>query len=404
MKRKYRIPLALWLLAAVLCFTSCSAEEITSEWREYFVELSSAVREDIAEFDLREFTAVPPTSDKSFHLEPDTSDAPIGGTDSILVSHPHCETWSGERTETSPPTALGYVKTERLLLLDAEEAAERLTALGVAYSVKEAENPLAAGRVYAVEYAGVGTSDAHYINPAVPVTLYVSKTKPIFPEAAEANTVYITFDDGPEGEETFLLLDILDSYGIKATFFLLGEAMVKHPEAVEEILRRGHDIACHSMTHVYRSIYASSDALMAEVDAWTALAEELGADFSETPKLFRYPGGSVSGYLTAALRRDMNAALLERGYLVYDWTVVANDALLSQCPSGTSRYWYIIENFLETYETAKAKGEPIILLLHENIAETRSVLPWIIEYLMKDGCTFAPLSHREEQWTFADRK
>ncbi len=403
MKREYRILFAAWIAAAVLCFTSCSAEEITREWRGYFMELSAAVQSDFEEFDLREFYTAPPSSDRAFHLEPAERDAAIMGNGSLMAAHPHRETYLGEPADHSVPTAAGYVKTDFLPGLDISEASERLSALGVEYSVKEGESPLAKGRVFAVEYAGVGTGDALYINPSVPVTLYVSGDKPDFPKTPSENTVYLTFDDGPEGEGTGALLDILDCYGIKASFFLVGEAMEKHPQAVREILERGHDIACHSMSHVYNSIYASADALMAEVDAWTTLAEELGADFGELPRLFRYPGGSVSGYLTKEKRGEMNEALSERGFLVYDWTVVANDALLFQCPSGTSRHWYIIENFLETYKAAKRKGEPIIVLLHENIPETRAVLPWIIEYLMKDGCSFAPLSALESQWTFADR-
>ena len=63
-----------------------------------------------------------------------------------------------------------------------------------------------------------------------------------------------------------------------------------------------------------------------------------------------------------------------------------------------------MDNFIETYRAAKADGEPIIILFHDNVAETRAVLPWILEYLMADGCTFAPLSDREMQWIFADRK
>lgn len=400
------------MIGAVLSvlLTSCGTDAFLAEterllhpWEMYFRELYGAVCADLAEFDLREFKEVPPSVDAAFHLSPDERDTAITGTDSILVNHPHRETASGERENNPAPTAAGYVRAEILLRLDEETAKDLLGSLGVTYSVERQSNPIKEGSVFAVEYAGVGTADAHYINPAVPVTLYVSGEKPRFPEATEANTVYLTFDDGPSGEGTLALLDILDCYGIKGTFFLLGDGVKKDPEGAAAIYERGHDIACHSMTHVYKTIYASADDLMAEVDEWTELMESIGVDFDETPKLFRYPGGSVSSYLTAKNRKAMDKALEKRGFLVYDWTVVVNDALLFQCPGGTLPHKYIIDNFIETYRAAKKKGEPIIVLFHDNVPETRSVLPWIIEYLMEDGCTFAPLSERETQWTFADR-
>jgi peptidoglycan/xylan/chitin deacetylase (PgdA/CDA1 family) len=243
----------------------------------------------------------------------------------------------------------------------------------------------------------------HYITPNIPVTLYVSAPKPILPEATEENTIYLTFDDGPSASGTRKLLDILDTYGIKGTFFLLGEAAEKHPEAAKEIYNRGHDIACHTMSHVYKNIYASADTLMAEVDEWTALMEKIGVDFTKTAKLFRYPGGSTSQYLNEEKRTAMNEGLSARGFRVYDWSIVTNDALLFQCPEDLSEFQYIQQNFIETYEKAMEKPGPKILLLHENVWQTEEILPWIIEYLIKDGCTFAPLSSLDDSWTFADR-
>ncbi len=405
MKKKYIVLLAV-TAALCLLLSSCApletANGIMGSWREYFRELYAEMRGDWAEFEFPDFSKVPKSVYMPFNIEPDGKGTEANGMDSILIGYPHRETLSDVRSEGQIPTAAGYVRTDCLLGIDVGAAEELLSSAGVNYTVVTEQNPLAEGTVYAVEYAGIGADGGHYINPAVPLTLYVSGEKPRLPENG-ARTVYLTFDDGPGGEGTAALLDILDSYGIKATFFLVGDSVKKDPEAAKEILLRGHDAACHSMSHDYKSIYASTEALMAEVDEWTALMESLGADFNVMPKMFRYPGGSVSQYLKAKKRELMNEALLERGFRVYDWTVVANDALLFQCPDGMSRHWYIIENFLDTYETAKEKGEPIIVLLHENIPETRAVLPWIIEFLLRDGCTFAPLSDYESQWTFADR-
>lgn len=64
------------------------------------------------------------------------------------------------------------------------------------------------------------------------------------------HTVYLTFDDGPIPEVTPWVLDVLDRYGIKATFFMVGDNVRKHPEVYEEVVRRGHRIGNHTMHHV----------------------------------------------------------------------------------------------------------------------------------------------------------
>lgn len=69
-------------------------------------------------------------------------------------------------------------------------------------------------------------------------------------EPGHQHTVYLTFDDGPIPEVTPWVLDMLDRYGIKATFFMVGDNVRKHPEVYEEVVRRGHRIGNHTMHHV----------------------------------------------------------------------------------------------------------------------------------------------------------
>jgi len=64
------------------------------------------------------------------------------------------------------------------------------------------------------------------------------------------NDIYLTFDDGPEPEVTPWVLDLLDQYNAKATFFCVGNNVGKNPELFSEILRRGHSIGNHTYSHV----------------------------------------------------------------------------------------------------------------------------------------------------------
>ena len=80
----------------------------------------------------------------------------------------------------------------------------------------------------------------------------------LFPETVwrihkREHTVYLTFDDGPITEVTPWALDTLDHYGVKATFFCVGDNVARNPELFQEIKRRGHTVGNHTMNHLQGS-------------------------------------------------------------------------------------------------------------------------------------------------------
>ena len=82
-------------------------------------------------------------------------------------------------------------------------------------------------------------------------------------------TVYLTFDDGPIPEVTPWVLDTLDRYGVKATFFMVGDNVARNPQLLEEVRRRGHSVGNHTMNHVQGAHTAAvpSSARLAAVGA-----------------------------------------------------------------------------------------------------------------------------------------
>ncbi len=289
---------------------------------------------------------------------------------------------------------------------DAAAVTEALAAYGISAQVVLRANPAPAGQVFAIEYAGVTDGERYYINRAVPVTLYVSSQKPAKTAAQGDNLVYLTFDDGPTLSDTRELLDVLDLYGVKAAFFVTGEAVRKYPESAREIASRGHLLGCHSVSHNYEKIYANAAALEAEMIEWENIIKDAGIPLKE--KLFRFPGGSVGSYLTAYKRQTMTEMLTQRGYHIYDWNVVTNDSLLKLRPEGTNTYDYIRETFAETLascvrENRGKSGAPVIILMHETVPETVDLMPWLLEYLIGEGYTFSSLDQMGASWTFADR-
>jgi peptidoglycan/xylan/chitin deacetylase (PgdA/CDA1 family) len=111
--------------------------------------------------------------------------------------------------------------------------------------------------------------------------------------------VALTFDDGPDPASTPAFLDALDQLGWKATFFLLGEQVTRHPELAAELARRGHELGvhgfCHS-NHLRRTLAWTTDDLRRATDT---IAEATGA----TPRWFRPPYGALAASSLVAARR-----------------------------------------------------------------------------------------------------
>ena len=161
-----------------------------------------------------------------------------------------------------------YTGVPRFTDLSAAAVLESLTVKGITADVVLRDNPAPAGEVFAIEYAGVTDGMWYYINKEMPVTLYVSNQKPAKTAEKGDNLIYLTFDDGPTLSDTGELLDVLDLYGVKAAFFVTGEAVQKYPMSAKEIADRGHLLGCHSVSHKYDKIYVNADALEAEMILW----------------------------------------------------------------------------------------------------------------------------------------
>ena len=122
------------------------------------------------------------------------------------------------------------------------------------------------------------------------------------PGSVTANSyVALTFDDGPDPTVTPRVLDVMDRYGAKASFFCIGELAVAHPEIVRDIVRRGHSVENHSHRHPISFACYLPAALNREVhDAQAALGSITGSK----PRFFRAPMGLRSPLLDPVLVRS----------------------------------------------------------------------------------------------------
>ena len=85
------------------------------------------------------------------------------------------------------------------------------------------------------------------------------------PSREHPGNVYITFDDGPIPEVTPWVLDLLDEYDVKATFFMVGQNVERNPHLLDEVVRRGHKAANHSLHHI-RGLGIDADEYKSDVD------------------------------------------------------------------------------------------------------------------------------------------
>lgn len=118
------------------------------------------------------------------------------------------------------------------------------------------------------------------------------------------NTIYLTFDDGPDPRSTSLILDRLAEYGFSATFFVNGKRARRHPELIREILRQGHAIGNHSYSHEPCIMFRGPARLTREI----RLTQKVLARAGVTPALFRPPVGiNVPAYAEALHQTGLRA-------------------------------------------------------------------------------------------------
>ncbi len=103
----------------------------------------------------------------------------------------------------------------------------------------------------------------------------------------DEKVVALTFDDGPHEKYTTELLDTLAEYDVKATFFLIGKNVEKHPELVKRIQSEGHEIANHSYDHSILPLYSRRE-IRRQIDSTSSLIESAAGVI---PKYFRPPLG-----------------------------------------------------------------------------------------------------------------
>ena len=200
---------------------------------------------------------------------------------------------------------------------------------------------------------------------------------------SDKKIAYLTFDDGPY-YNTYKVLDILDQYHVKATFFTIsmnGEYCFDNKSAncfslYKEYVKRGHTIANHTYTHAIRGgLYSSADSFM---DAVARQEEHIkNQTGGYVTNIVRFPGGSSQA---KDLKNPIADRLRERGYGWVDWTAEDGDGMgVASWDEGWNKLASSINDKIE------------VILFHDYNRITTEILPSAITYLQENGYQIYPL-------------
>jgi len=185
-----------------------------------------------------------------------------------------------------------------------------------------------------------------------------------------AHKVYLTFDDGP-GIYTMEILDILDRYDVKATFFVVGKEDEYSQELLTRIVESGHTLGMHSYSHVYKDIYNSVEDFSADFHKLQDYLYEVTGVMSS---YYRFPGGS-SNTVTDINIVEFADYLEMQGVEYYDWNISSGDSSSNRLRADT-----IVNNCIKDI----MKRDVSIILMHDAAGKGTTVdaLPLIIEYIL----------------------
>ncbi|MBN1462262.1 MAG: polysaccharide deacetylase family protein [Paludibacteraceae bacterium] len=179
----------------------------------------------------------------------------------------------------------------------------------------------------------------------------------------DEKVIYLTFDDGPTPEVTTKVLDILDAYNIKASFFCIGQNVINYPEIYQLLISKGHTVGNHTHSHL-KGFEVSNEEYFANVKEASKYIHS---------QYFRPPYGRIKRSQLRALQKD---------YTVVLWDLITRDY------NANLSNEYILRNI------KRLKRNGSIVVFHDSKkAEKRllAVLPEAIKYWIQQGYTFKKL-------------
>lgn len=181
--------------------------------------------------------------------------------------------------------------------------------------------------------------------------------------------LFLTFDDGPIPHVTEWVLDVLNQYNIKATFFCVGDNVAKHPDIFKKVVANGHSIGNHTFNHL-KGWQTENKVYYQNIQKWEDTVSDLGIQLNNKP-LFRPPYGRIS---------FSQARFLKQHYEIVMWSIITGDFDKT----------LDAENCLT--KSLKMSDNGTIIVFHDSVKSEqniKTILPRYIENALKAGFTFS---------------
>lgn len=181
--------------------------------------------------------------------------------------------------------------------------------------------------------------------------------------------IILTFDDGPNPSTTPQVLEILNEFNLKATFFIIGKEAEKHPDIVAKIYAEGHLIGNHSYSHSNYMTFFNSKKMIKDFEAARVIIKDI---IGVSPNYFRPPLGLTSPKYTKMLDKV--------NYQSIGWTYRSFDTMIDDKKTLIDK----------TIKAIKSNNKSI-LLFHDTKNTTIEALPEILKYIKDNGIKVANL-------------
>ena len=204
-------------------------------------------------------------------------------------------------------------------------------------------------------------------NPAIVGASAVERQLPIYCVQRDDKKIAISFDAAWGNEDTQKLIDILSLYGVRSTFFVVGEWAEKYPDSVRAIHDAGHEVMSHSAHHNHFSMMSANDIAADLREANRRISACTGIE----PTLFRCPYGEYDDHVIQTVK-SLGMTAIQWSVDSLDWKGIGADE--------------ICERVLKRVEPGS------IVLFHNAAQHTPEALPQILSALQEDGYTIVPVS------------
>lgn len=204
-------------------------------------------------------------------------------------------------------------------------------------------------------------------SPAIVGASATERQLPVYCVQRDDKKLAISFDAAWGNEDTKTLIDILNLYGVRSTFFVVGDWAEKYPESVRALHDAGHEVMSHSAHHAHFSMMSAAEIAADLREANRRISACTGVE----PTLFRCPYGEYDDHVIQTVR-SLGMTAIQWSVDSLDWKGISAD---------------------EICERVLGRVEPGSIVLFHNAAEhTPEALPRILSELQKQGYTIVPVS------------